>query len=185
MSSTQSTTLSLPNDDEFVEKEVLPGVFLTDYRSQGEASAHSAVALEIPLVAALDGVDFTEIEDLDADSIGPQERQLAPGVYMSDFRDAKSGFGHHSQITSFGAPVFGDLSQFAHPELADARVQELLNSIKHLERSNAELEEMKATDEDPVWQETIDENMGVISRQKEEIRRILLKHANNAPAKTS
>lgn len=150
----------------------MPGVFLTDYR---KPALHFAEALDVPLVAALDGVDFTEIDDLDGDPIGPNERMLAPGVYMTDFRDAKRSFGQHSQIASFGAPVFGDITQYDNPELADARVQELLNSIRHLERSNDEMEEMKQEDPDPIWQETIDENLAVISRQKEEIQRILSK----------
>lgn len=181
MAEKSSSQLTQPGAEAFEEKEVMPGVFLTDYR----ASEAKAVALEMPLVAALDGVDFKEIEDFDDASIGPHERQIAPGVYMSDFRDAKQSFGQHTQLTSFGAPVFGGLGQYEHPELADARVQELLNSIGHLERSNAELEEMKSQDPDPVWQDTIDENLGVIQRQKEEIRRLLVKSTHAIPTKAS
>lgn len=147
---------------------MIPGVYLTDFR----AVQAQPVSVEFPLIARLDGDDFVEEEDFDAPPITTKEKQLAPGVFMTDFRD-RSSIGQQSRVTSFGAPVFPSMAQFDHPELADARVQELMNSIRHLERSNKELEEMKESDPDPLWQETIDENVGVITKQKAEIYQIL------------
>lgn len=169
MSSTQSNGSIQPGADEFAEKEVLPGVYLTDFRPTEHLEP---ISVEFPLVARLDGDDFVEEEDFDAPPITTKEKQLAPGVYMTDFRD-RPAIGQQQRNTSFGAPVFPSMAQFDHPELADARVQELMNSIRHLERSNTELEEMKETDPDPIWQETIEENLGVIARQKAEIYQIL------------
>jgi hypothetical protein len=168
MSLNDSKTPTQPGADAFTEKEVLPGVFLTDYR----AVEPVAIPFDSPLLAALDGVDFTEVEDTGDSSAVPRERKLADGIYMTDFRDTNT-IAQHQHLTRFGAPVHGVSSQYDHPEIADVRVNELLNSIQHLERSNQELEEMKETDPDPIWQETIDENLGVIARQKAEIQRIM------------
>lgn len=156
-----------PAMEAFSEKEVLPGVFLTDYRKPPT----EPVILDSPIVAELKGLDFVETEEEGSYPIGKVERKIADGVYMTDFRDT-SKIAQQNRTTSFGASVFGSLSQYDHPEITDARVNELLNSIKHLERSNQELEEFKLTDPDPIWQETIDENIGVINRQRAEIQRL-------------
>lgn len=169
MSSNVENGALQPGAGDFEEKELIPGVYLTDFRAPPPAQPMS---VEFPLMARLDGDDFVEEEDFDAPPITTKEKQLAPGVYMTDFRDTP-GIGQQTRTTSFGAPAFPSLAQFNHPELADARVQELMNSIRHLERSNAELEEMKQSDPDPVWQETIEENLDVIARQKSEIYQIL------------
>lgn len=180
MSSNAANGLLQPGAAEFEEKEVLPGVFLTDFRPTQQ---QLAVELEFPRVARLEGNDFVEEEDFDAEPIGIKEKQIAPGVYMTDFRD-RNPIGQQNRTTSYGATVYSDASQYEHPEIAEARVQELLNSITHLERSNKELAEFKETDPDPLWQETIDENIVVIAKQKAEINQILtivkehaLKHA--------
>jgi hypothetical protein len=168
MADSDSNVNDLTSDDLYPEREVLPGVYLTDFRP---GRAHDSRQSSSRMVS-LDGVDFTTSDSHDTSSGEPQERQLAPGVYMTDFRGT-SEIGQQARTTSFGAPVHSAEDQFDHPELADIRVQELINAINHLERSNKELEAMKEEDPDePLWQETIDENVGVIARKRAEIQRI-------------
>lgn len=154
--------------DQFQERQVAPGIYVTDYRHQEPQDLDE----EPRLMVALDGADFTVVDSEGRPVKEKKEQQLAPGVYMTDFRETVQ-IHQQPHKTTFGAQVHTAADQYTHPELASIRIQELEHQIMHLERSNQELETMKEQEpEERLWQETIDENVEVIARKKAEILKI-------------
>lgn len=72
----------------------------------------------------------------------PQERQVMPGVTLTDFRSQRS----QQQSTVAADQV----------EVVQAQIRELQNQIRHLQRSNAELEEALATEYDQDFADAIE-----------------------------
>lgn len=100
----------------------------------------------------------------------PEERQVMPGVTLTDFRKQPSTGGAASQTTVAGDQV----------EVVQAQIKELRNQIKHLVRSNAELEEALAEEYDKDFADAIEENKGVILKREiqiKELQDLLPKHA--------
>jgi hypothetical protein len=93
------------------------------------------------------------------------EVQVAPGVYLTDFR--------HTSVVSSSSPSSSStpssgISQSCGTELNVAyEVTELENSIKHLVRSNVELARAMEEDPDPLYAESIRENLAVIAKRKQ------------------
>lgn len=93
-----------------------------------------------------------------------------PGVTLTDFRKQPSTGGAASQTTVAGDQV----------EVVQAQIKELRNQIKHLVRSNAELEEALAEEYDKDFADAIEENKGVILKREiqiKELQDLLPKHA--------
>jgi hypothetical protein len=76
----------------------------------------------------------------------PEERQVMPGVTLTDFRKQPSTGGAASQTTVAGDQV----------EVVQAQINELRNQIKHLVRSNAELEEALAEEYDKDFADAVE-----------------------------
>jgi hypothetical protein len=75
----------------------------------------------------------------------PEERQVMPGVTLTDFRKKEQ------QAPTTTTTVAGD-----QIEVVQAQIKELRNQIKHLVRSNAELEEALADEYDKDFAEAIE-----------------------------
>jgi predicted transcriptional regulator len=73
----------------------------------------------------------------------PEDRQVMPGVTLTDFRKQSSTA---SQTTVAGDQV----------EVVQAQIKELRNQIKHLVRSNAELAEALAEEYDKDFADAIE-----------------------------
>jgi hypothetical protein len=76
----------------------------------------------------------------------PEDRQVMPGVTLTDFRKQSSTGGAASQTTVAGDQV----------EVVQAQIKELRNQIKHLVRSNAELAEALAEEYDKDFADAIE-----------------------------
>jgi hypothetical protein len=74
----------------------------------------------------------------------PEERQVMPGVTLTDFRKKE-------QAPTTTTTVAGD-----QIEVVQAQIKELRNQIKHLVRSNVELEEALAEEYDKDFAEAIE-----------------------------
>jgi hypothetical protein len=87
------------------------------------------------------------------------EKEIMPGVYLSDYRKVFDE-----------APIGNDSKPFApqssKKELLEADILELNNQIRHLIRSNNELLEAYRDDPDPVYRESIEENLFLVSKKK-------------------
>jgi predicted nucleic acid-binding Zn-ribbon protein len=91
-----------------------------------------------------------------------------PGVTLTDFRKKEQ------QAPTTTTTVAGD-----QIEVVQAQIKELRNQIKHLVRSNAELEEALADEYDKDFAEAIEENKGVIIKREiqiKELQDLLPKH---------
>lgn len=109
-------------------------------------------------------------------SDGYEERELAPGIFVTDFRypptnrptptpaaQAKSG-----NIATAAAPVM------PHPSSADSDINQLLfdlaqleNSLSHLYRSQVELMEAYDATQDTEFKQAFEENEAVLARMED------------------
>ena len=100
-----------------------------------------------------------------------EEVQVLPGVYITDYRTTGDSSSSH---TPQHYPSTLPLSCDSDPNVT-LEVTELENSIKHLIRSNVELAKAMEDDPDPVYAESIQENMEVIAKRKLKIKELLSK----------
>lgn len=93
------------------------------------------------------------------------EVQVAPGIYITDFRNNNIN-NNTPNISSASSDA---LSQSCTTELnATFEVTEIENAIKHLIRSNVELAKAMEEDNDPIYQESIQENLALIAKKKKQ-----------------
>eukprot|EP01112_Ceratiomyxa_fruticulosa_P022135 TRINITY_DN8021_c0_g2_i1.p1 TRINITY_DN8021_c0_g2~~TRINITY_DN8021_c0_g2_i1.p1 ORF type:complete len:132 (-),score=29.91 TRINITY_DN8021_c0_g2_i1:79-474(-) len=116
-----------------------------------------------------------------------QEREVLPGVFMVDFRNNANNDANAAQPTQQPSQKeedseMSDASLLAYQqEIGDStcedspireRIMEIENSIRHLIRSNLEMQEAFQHDNDPVYTESIHENIQIISKKKKELEKL-------------
>lgn len=101
-----------------------------------------------------------------------EEVEVAPGVYITDFRTSNTNNTNTNNTNTIPAQSFASsspssISQNCGTELNVAfEVTEIENAIKHLIRSNVELAKAMEEDNDPIYQESIQENLAIIAKKK-------------------
>jgi hypothetical protein len=95
-----------------------------------------------------------------------EEKEILPGVYMTDFRRRKPT----NTSTTNSASTHTQAQISAHD------LKELQNKIFHLQRSNEEMNAFDVNKEDSVIQEAINENLILLEKykQKEKIMKMEL-----------
>lgn len=97
-----------------------------------------------------------------------QEKEILPGVYLTDFRK-KEDKKNVIEIINSKENMVEDVIY---------TINELENSIKHLKRSNEELKIYYKEDPDPLYTDCIKDNESLIKKQSERIdylKSVLLK----------
>ena len=110
-----------------------------------------------------------------------EEVQIMTGVYLTDYRTSSQPpqnpqFSQSSHPTSLNVPP---RNCDTDPSVA-MEITELENSIKHLIRSNVELAKAMAEDPDPVYAESIQENLNIIAKRKLKMNELLAKQQGRA-----
>lgn len=87
-----------------------------------------------------------------------QEKEILPGVYLTDYRKEKKS--SIIDIINSNENMMEDIIY---------TINELENSIKHLKRSNEELQNYYKDDPDPLYIEYIEDNKNLIIKQSKRI----------------
>jgi hypothetical protein len=90
-----------------------------------------------------------------------KEKEIMPGVYLTDFRRKDA------QPSSTTIQALADPRSVL--DAIELDIQELENSIKHLKRSNIEMEEYLRTDPDEDIKNAIEENVIIMLKREKQI----------------
>jgi len=104
------------------------------------------------------------IETMSAENF--EEKEIFPGVYMTDFRRRKPT----------NTSTTNSASTHTQAQISAQDLKELQNKIFHLQRSNEEMKAFDVNKEDSVIQEAISENLILLEeyKQKEKIMKMEL-----------
>lgn len=96
-----------------------------------------------------------------------EEKEILPGVYLTDFRKKSSS-------SSSSAAASSSLTDMTQVSILD--LQELQNKMYHLRRSNQEMQEFDPEAKDDVIQESIRENEVLLAEyeQQEKLMKLQL-----------
>ncbi len=98
------------------------------------------------------------------------EVEISPGVYMTDYRSSSSSSSTTTTTTSANNAANSNCGTQLNIAF---ELTEIENSIKHLIRSNVELARAMEDDPDPIYSESIQENLVLIEKRNKRKNELL------------